>query len=230
VTSPSFSGNGTNASKNTRATFYAAGNYTFQMTITDASGRTVASSVVVTVNQTQSSIGVSPASVTMPNGTTQQFSASALDQFGNAMATQPSFAWSIDTGGIGSVSSAGLHTSPASGTGTATVRATAGSMSGTAAVTVATVPAAPSNLTATAVPGWKVNLAWTDNSSNETGFKIQRSSNGGVSWTQIASVGQGVTSSSDTTVSKKKQWPDTGLRTWPQRCYASRSSSEHKCI
>jgi hypothetical protein len=202
VTSPSFNINGTNAAKNSTATFYAAGSYTFQVTITDTSSLTVTSSVTVTVNQTRTSIGVSPGRVTLTPGSTQRFTASALDQFGNAMATQPSFTWSIDSGGIGSISSTGLYTAP-SGTGTATVRATAGSMSGTARVTVTTIPRAPSNLQATAVSRTQVNLTWTDNSSNETGFKIQRSSDGGSTWTQIGTVGADVTSYSDTTVRRR---------------------------
>jgi hypothetical protein len=199
VSTPTFSTNGTNASKNSTATFYAAGSYTFQVTITDTAGLSVTSSASVTVNQTETSISVPPPSVTVVPGGTQQFTASALDQFGAAMATQPSFTWSIDTGGIGTVSSIGLYTAPSS-TGTATVRATAGSMSGTASVTVTTIPNPPSNLTATAVSKTQINLTWTDNSTNETGFKIQRSSNGGSSWTQIATVGPGITSYSDTSV------------------------------
>src|SRR6185436_18362932 len=35
-------------------------------------------------------------------------------------------------------------------------------------------PAAPTNLTATAVSSSQINLAWTDNSNNESGFKIER--------------------------------------------------------
>ena len=35
-------------------------------------------------------------------------------------------------------------------------------------------PLAPSNLSATAVSTSQINLAWTDNSANETGFKIER--------------------------------------------------------
>jgi hypothetical protein len=35
-----------------------------------------------------------------------------------------------------------------------------------------TVPAAPSSLTATATSSTQINLSWTDNSNNETGFKI----------------------------------------------------------
>jgi len=55
------------------------------------------------------------------------------------------------------------------------------------------IPAAPSSLTAVAVNKSQINLAWTDNSSNETGFKIERCT--GVTCTkfsQIATVGANV--------------------------------------
>ena len=55
------------------------------------------------------------------------------------------------------------------------------------------IPAAPSSLTAVAVSKSQINLAWTDNSSNETGFKIERCT--GVTCTkfsQIATVGANV--------------------------------------
>src|SRR5207244_1199223 len=87
VTTPSFNINGTNAAKNATATFYAAGSYTFQVTITDTSSLSVTSSVSVTVNQTQTSVGVTPSSVTLVNNGTKQFTASARDQFGRAMAS-----------------------------------------------------------------------------------------------------------------------------------------------
>jgi hypothetical protein len=60
-------------------------------------------------------------------------------------------------------------------------------------------PAAPSNLTATTVSQTQINLAWTDNSSNETGFKIERCS--GTSCTnfvEIAQVGPNVTTFNNT--------------------------------
>ena len=60
-----------------------------------------------------------------------------------------------------------------------------------------TVPVAPSNLTATAVSSSQINLAWTDNSSNETLFKIERSTDG-TNFSQIATVGSNVTSYSNT--------------------------------
>jgi len=53
------------------------------------------------------------------------------------------------------------------------------------------IPTAPSDLTATADGGYaRIRLAWTDNSSNETGFKIERSTDGS-SYTQITTVPAG---------------------------------------
>jgi murein DD-endopeptidase MepM/ murein hydrolase activator NlpD len=53
-------------------------------------------------------------------------------------------------------------------------------------------PAAPSNLTATAISPSQINLTWSDNSSNETGFRIYRNSS------QVASVGADQTTYQDT--------------------------------
>jgi hypothetical protein len=61
-----------------------------------------------------------------------------------------------------------------------------------------TVPAVPSNLSATAVSSSQINLAWTDNSSNESGFRIQRAAGSAGPWTQIAIVGAGIKSYANT--------------------------------
>jgi subtilase family serine protease len=212
---PSFSANGTNAAQNSTATFHKAGSYTFQVTITDPSGLTATSSVSVTVNPTFTRVSVTPGSASLADGGTQQFTASALDQFGNAMATQPSWAWSLGSGGMGTVSSTGLYTAPGTGSGTVTIQGSGGGLMGTASVTIGSAPAAPSNLTARLVSSRQVSLTWTDNSNNETGFVIQRSMNGGA-WTQIAVVGANVTTYTDTTVSKHK--------TYSYRVYAYNST------
>ena len=132
----SFSTNGTNAAKNTVATFVAAGSYTLTVTITDSSGLSTTSSVNVVVSQTLTSIAVTPGPVSVFNDDMQQFSAAGLDQFGNPMATQPSFAWSLDSGSVGNVDETGIYTSPSSTIGAASVRATSGAISGAASVNV----------------------------------------------------------------------------------------------
>jgi predicted phage tail protein len=49
--------------------------------------------------------------------------------------------------------------------------------SAVSATTQATAPAAPSSLTGSAVSSSQINLTWADNSSNETGFKVDRATN-----------------------------------------------------
>ncbi len=61
-------------------------------------------------------------------------------------------------------------------------------------------PYAPTGLAATALSSSQINLTWTDNSSNETGFRIEQSSNN-VTFTSIATVSAGVTSYSNTGLS-----------------------------
>ncbi|MBK9386862.1 MAG: S8 family serine peptidase [Planctomycetes bacterium] len=56
-----------------------------------------------------------------------------------------------------------------------------------------TPPAAPTSLGATAISSSRIDLAWTDNASDEAGFKIERSLDGS-SWAEIAQVGANATS------------------------------------
>lgn len=51
-----------------------------------------------------------------------------------------------------------------------------------------TIPSAPSSLTATTISDVQINLAWTDNSGDETGFKIEESPNVSGNWTEISTV------------------------------------------
>jgi hypothetical protein len=134
-TGVTFSANGTNSAKNTTATFIQAGAYTFTATISDGS-QSVSSSVTVTVEPTLTSVSVSPATATVKDSATQQFSATALDQFSAPLANQPAFTWSIDAGGVGTLSNTGLYSAPATGVGSANVRATSGGTSGSANVSV----------------------------------------------------------------------------------------------
>lgn len=88
-------------------------------------------------------------------------------------------------------------------TGTSTDN-TALSMNNTKAIvaafrsaTVAVPPSAPVNLIATAFSPNEIRLAWTDNSSDETGFRLERSTDG-INWTEFAVTASNTTSYADT--------------------------------
>ena len=81
-----------------------------------------------------------------------------------------------------------------------------------------TAPAAPSGLGAAAVSSSGIDLAWTDNSDNESGFKIERALNSGFSTPHVITVAANVTSYSDSGLS-----PDT---TYYYRVYAFNSAGD----
>lgn len=59
-------------------------------------------------------------------------------------------------------------------------------------------PAAPSNLRVTSTSQTLISLAWDDSSSNESGFKIERSPNGISGWIEVGTVAADVTIYTDT--------------------------------
>jgi fibronectin type 3 domain-containing protein len=186
---PSFSDNNSTTADNTTVTFDEAGDYTFLATFTDTSNLSNSSSVTVHVHATETSISVSPTSASVNSTASQQFSASAKDQFGRALTSQPTFTWTVDSGGAGGTISgtSGLYTAPSTTVnGSDTVRAGDAVTSGTAVVHVVGLPATPTNLVATGVSTSQINLTWTDNAGNETSYSVERSTNG-TSWTVIAS-------------------------------------------
>jgi hypothetical protein len=56
----------------------------------------------------------------------------------------------------------------------------------------------PSGMTANAVSSSQIDLLWTDGSSNESGFSVERSPNGSNSWSEIADLSAGSQNHSDT--------------------------------
>jgi hypothetical protein len=63
------------------------------------------------------------------------------------------------------------------------------------------VPDAPAGLTATEVSSTQIDLGWTDNSDDESGFKIERKTGSGGNYTQVDTVGTDVTAYTDRGVS-----------------------------
>lgn len=54
------------------------------------------------------------------------------------------------------------------------------------------LPCDPTNLTAVAMSSSQINLSWTDTSTNETGFAIERKTGSGGTYSQIATVSAGI--------------------------------------
>jgi hypothetical protein len=151
ASAPALSANGTNAAKNTTATFAAAGSYTFQVTISDPANLTTISTVTVTVNQTLTGLTLSPGIASLLDNSTQQFKATALDQFGQTLASQPSFSWALT--GIGSLTGTVLYLAPSSGTGSATVTAGCGTLLRSGSINVSAGPVDLSESTVAIAPG-----------------------------------------------------------------------------
>ncbi len=117
---------------------------TFTRTVRAVSDSTSASATVVVVAAAGplASITVTPNPATMSTGAQQQFVAVGKDAQGVVVSITPS--WSVVASG-GSIASGGLFTAGATaGTFTNTVRATSGSISGTATVVVSSAPGGPS--------------------------------------------------------------------------------------
>jgi len=130
VTGPAevvFSSNGDNLAKSTAATFSAAGEYTFAVTIENPITEAIATSFVsVLVEQSVAGVAISPADAFVNTDNSLQLTAFEIDQFGAPISVATGASWSVVSGG-GSVSSTGLYTAPANaGTATVRVQASAG--------------------------------------------------------------------------------------------------------
>lgn len=99
----------------------------------------ISGSATVTVTPSLATIVVTPNPQTVPAGATQQFFAAGRDANGNAFPT--SVVWSVVNGGGTIDPATGIFTAgPTAGTFTNTIRATSGSTSGFATVTVTVAP------------------------------------------------------------------------------------------
>ena len=134
-----FTPNGTNAAKLSGAEFETTGDYIISVTITDAQGLAVNSSVNLRVVQTASALVVNPAVASLTVFGNKAFSAVLNDQFGAPLASQPpAFTWGASGGGT--INSGGLFTATNAG-GPYSISATSGAFTDFASVTVNPAPA-----------------------------------------------------------------------------------------
>ena len=156
-----FSANNSNAAKTSTVTFTKAGSYTFQCTIKDFFNKSVTSNVTVSVNQTATSVVVTPTMTTVNTVVTQQFSASVKDQFGATLTSQPAITWSLSATTSGTINGSGIFSANVVAGGPYTVTATGGAKSGTAMITVAnTAPVvATAAVAVLSADGKSVNLS-----------------------------------------------------------------------
>jgi uncharacterized protein YjdB len=120
---------------------YKAGKSTGQYNVV-ATGNpgSVADTATITITLAPvAAVGVAPSSATIVTGATLQLQPTLTDSAGNVL-TGRTITWSSNNGPVATVSSSGLVT--AAGTGSATITATSEGQSGTAGITVTTVPVA----------------------------------------------------------------------------------------
>lgn len=118
------------------------------------------------------SIAVSPSAAAIPDGTTQQFTATGTYSDGTTQDLTNSASWSSSAPGIATIGSGGLATG--AGIGSATVSATSGAITGSAALTVgqpalvsiAITPPSPSLALGTSQP-LKATGTYTDGSTQD---------------------------------------------------------------
>ena len=180
VRSPSLTG-GTNVTVPFAVTTTAVSASTF-VTVTASTAGARQTAALTLTPAPLTSIAVSPASATLVTGGTQAFTAVAKDQNGTALSTQPAFTWTVT--GVGAITSAGVYSAGAT-TGSATVTATSGTVSGGAAVAVNATSTVNLFLTAAATGTNKITLYWTG-ATAASGYNVYRSAVSGGPYIQIA--------------------------------------------
>ena len=164
--------------------------------------------VFAPASRNTSTISASPA--TIVSGSSSLITVQLFDTNGHPLVNGgDTVALTTNFGTLSPVADAGNGTytatfTPGTSSGTATIRGTVNGQSivATASVTVTPQPppAAPTALTATAVSATRVDLAWTDNASNEASFRIERCTGAGcTSFALLTTLPANTTTHSDTT-------------------------------
>lgn len=140
---------------------------------------------------------VTPATATLAVGDTRTFTATASTAAGETVST--SFTWTSQDDDVATVTTTGVVT--AEGPGGTLIEAEAEGVTGTAVVAVlAAPPEAPTGLEVVSSSSNRITLTWTDNSSEETGFEVQRSLEAASGFQAVGSTGVDVTEFADGSV------------------------------
>jgi hypothetical protein len=126
---PTIKPNGSSSADPVTAHFFKDGTYRFRVTITDSNGGTTVSDVSVVVQQTATTIKLKPHKASIVKGTTEQFKATVVDQFGHVFRTEPTITYAVTIGGGSIDSSTGLYTASGS-IGHLVITATADELTG----------------------------------------------------------------------------------------------------
>ncbi|MFA4945905.1 MAG: Ig-like domain-containing protein, partial [Lentisphaeria bacterium] len=172
----------------------------FSVVVTNSLGSVTSTNARLTVTNAPPAIAVQPANKTVTMGQPAGFSVTAYGT------TPLKYQWRRNGVNIAGAT-AFCYTNPATVSGdsgakySVVVSNTLGTVTSTnALLTVNCPPAAPSGLNATAAASSRVNLSWTDNSTNETSFAVQRRIGPTNAFVTIANPAANVTSYADTTV------------------------------
>lgn len=183
----------------------APGNYSIQAAVSDNGGVSVGSNVVsIKVNQPPVANAGGPYSAAA--GQLLQFNGGgSRDQDGTITLYQ----WNFGNG-ASATGAAPSYAYPAAGTYTVTLTVTdnngATSVAKATATIAAAVPTAPTSLTAVSNRNGEATLRWSDRSTNEQSFKIERSTSASSGFVQVATVGANQTSFTDRSLQRKRTY------------------------
>lgn len=214
-----FGDGGSSAAQNPTYAYAAAGTYTVSLTVTDNDGATGATSQSVTVTAPQAP--TAPTNLTATATSSSQINLAWTDNANNETGFSIERCTGSDCTDFQQIATTGANVTSFANTAltastTYTYRVLAYNATGnsdysnTASATTQAapvVPAAPTNLTATAVSRTQINLSWTDNASNETGYYVERCKGATcTNFTRIATLGANVTTYSNTKLTRNTSY------------------------
>ena len=172
---------------------------TYSVYVSNTAGSVTSNGAVLTV-QTAPVITSQPSSTTVAAGANATFTVTAT---GNP---SPTYQWRKDGANISGATSSSLTISNAqvSSAGSYSVVVTNAAGSATsdgATLTIQPPPAAPGTPALTALSMSSIRIQWADNSSDETGFKVERSADGATGWTLVTTAAANATTHDDSGLS-----------------------------